>query len=88
MNPNDDSTAPKIVYPCLWVYAVIGTVQEIVHAGILAIVKDRPHTLTFSRRSKEGKYTSFHLEVRVDNEAERNSFYEQLKKIPQVRMVL
>ena len=88
MDPKDDSTKPVIVYPSIWVYAVIGSDEEVLRAGILAIVKNRQHTLQFSHRSNTSKYCSFHLETPVQNETERNALYKELKAIPTVKMVL
>ena len=82
-----DSTY-KLVYPCEWLYKVIGSDKEQLHQAITHVVKDSSCSITPSNSSKTGKYHCLNLEITVQNEEERNLIYEALKEHPQVKLVL
>lgn len=88
MDRPSEPPKPEIVYPCTWAYAIIGSNEETVHAGVLSVMAGRKYTLKFSHRSKTGKYLSFHMETRVDNELVRNALFTELRKIPGVIQVI
>jgi uncharacterized protein len=79
---------PDIDYPCPWIYKVIGIDELQLRALIAELVGDRPHDLSLSRRSAEGKYTSLRLELTVSDEADRLRIFSALTDHPTVRMVL
>jgi len=79
---------PEIQYPCRWTYAVIGLDEEDLRMAIAAVVRRREHRLSFSRHSAHKKYCSLHLELTVENEADRNRLFVSLKNQPSVKMVL
>jgi putative lipoic acid-binding regulatory protein len=82
-----DSTY-KLVYPCEWLYKVIGSDKEQLHQAITHVIKDSSCSITPSNSSKTGKYHCLNLEITVQNEEERNLIYEALKEHPQVKLVL
>ena len=82
-----DSTY-KLVYPCEWLYKVIGSDKEQLHQAITHVIKDSSCSITPSNSSKTGKYHCLNLEITVQNEEERNLIYEALKEQPQVKLVL
>jgi len=84
----DESNSPEIQYPCQWGYSIIGSGPELMQAAILAVMAGRTYDLKFANRSGKGHYCSFHMETRVETETDRNHLYDELKKIPNVRMVL
>jgi putative lipoic acid-binding regulatory protein len=82
-----DSTY-KLVYPCEWLYKVIGSDKEQLRQAITHVIKDSSCSITPSNSSKTGKYHCLNLEITVQNEEERNLIYEALKEHPQVKLVL
>jgi putative lipoic acid-binding regulatory protein len=82
-----DSTY-KLVYPCEWLYKVIGPDKEQLYQAITHVIKDSSCSITHSNSSNTGKYHCLNLEVTVQNEEERNLIYEALKEHPQVKIVL
>ncbi len=83
-----DPKKAKIVYPCLWIYVVIGTQEQVLRDHIDSVLRGRTRRVNFSKRSPGGKYVSLEVEVEVKDEAERNQFYQELKKSPDVKMIL
>jgi len=79
---------PKITYPCLWTFAVIGTSEDELRTAIRQVVGSRKHTAHFSKKSEHGKYCSLHMEMTVMSETDRNYIFEGLKSKPQIKMVL
>ena len=82
-----DSTY-ELVYPCEWLYKVIGPDREQLHQAITHVIKESSCSITPSNSSKTGKYHCLNLEITVQNEEERNLIYEALKEHPDVKVVL
>ena len=79
---------PIIEYPCAWTYAIIGWDEEDLRLAVGRIVAGRPHELKFSKRSAGGKYSSLHLEMFVNSEADRNQIFVALQNDPKIKTVL
>ncbi len=79
---------PQIQYPCLWSYKVIGADPDLVKENIEIVLKHYEVAYHEAKQSRTGKYTSFHLSVQVQDEAERNTIFDKLKNIPTVKVVL
>lgn len=84
------SPCPKLtlVYPCTWVFKVIGADPEALRGAAAEIFGDTPCTISFSNSSKTGKYQCLDLEVTVPDETTRNTFHHKLKKHAAVKLVL
>jgi hypothetical protein len=79
---------PKINYPCVWYYKIIGYDRELI-TNILPIVLEKlDYTFEESHKSKTGKYISFNFSAQVNSEEERNKIFNILKNIPTVKIVL
>ena len=78
----------KLIYPCQWLYKVIGSDQEQLQRAINQVVQDISCSITLSNSSKTGKYHCLNLEITVRNEEERNHIYTALKEHPDVKIVL
>ena len=78
----------KLIYPCQWLYKVIGADQEQLQQAIMQVVQDTSCSITPSNSSKTGKYHCLNLEITVQNEEERNRIYADLKEHPDVKVVL
>ncbi|MBU0664598.1 MAG: DUF493 domain-containing protein [Proteobacteria bacterium] len=78
---------PKITYPCVWLYKVIG---EDVSSLTKAITTVCPAQLSIaaSKTSSGGKYCSLNVEIEVADEASRLAIYQNLKNHLAVKMVL
>ena len=83
-----DSCTPKIDYPCIWQYKVIGMEREAVLAAISEHVGDVPYSLADSRMSSGGKYISMNLELTVYSDYHRLRLYQVLGDHPDVKVVL
>ena len=78
---------PDISYPCAWSYRVVGTDPAAMRQAIDAVVIV-PHTVTESRVSSGGKYTSLSVDLTVETEVQRLGFFDGLAKHPAIRVVL
>jgi len=87
---------PEIEFPTRWGYKVIGTdgasvteaVRECLALQIGAEVGVRDVTLDESRASAGGKYVSWHLQLRVESEEERDALFQALSNHDDVTMVI
>jgi len=78
----------RIIYPCQWLYKVIGVDQEQLRRVLLEIARDSVCTISSSYSSRGLKYHCLNLEVTVQSEEQRNAIFAALKAHPQVKMVL
>ena len=78
----------KLIYPCQWLYKVIGADREQLQQAITHIIQDSSCSITPSKSSKTGKYHSLNLEITVRNQEERDLIYRALKEHPHVKIVL
>ena len=76
----------KIVYPCNWIYKVIGEDAIALENDIKSLFSEKKHTYRLS--NKKGKYTSFSITVNVKSELERDAIHMILKDSPFVKMVI
>ena len=88
MNLKDDREKLQLEYPCEWNYKIIGFNQDGIQSAISEIIATKPYRVTFSNKSKKGKYLSLSLDLTVESEAERNAIYTALKNRPEIKMVL
>jgi len=77
-----------IVYPCQWSYRVIGRDREDVRQAVEGVLSGREFLLYYSKSSIGGKYHSWHIDLVVCDEDERNTLFGQLKEHPAVLMVI
>lgn len=85
---NSDKKKPKIDYPCLWLYKVIGVDEAEIRRAIIDIMKDRGYKVSLSRRSKAGKYHCLNLETEVADEQDRNKIYTALGQNACIKTIL
>ncbi len=83
-----DGCKPELAYPCRWVYKIIGRDYEMVRLAGPGVLQDRTCEISYSRSSSAGKYHSLSVEVEVESEEQRNSFYVALKEHPSVKIVM
>lgn len=86
--PGSCPDRPRIDYPCLWLFKVIGVEREAVAAAISGVVGGAEHLVTYANASSGGKYHSFNLELVVESEAHRDRLYRELSACAVVRVVL
>jgi putative lipoic acid-binding regulatory protein len=79
---------PKIDYPCVWQYKVIGMKREAMQSVISEHLGDVPYSLSESRASSGGKYISMSLEVTVYSDYHRLRTYQVLGDHPDIKVVL
>jgi putative lipoic acid-binding regulatory protein len=78
----------EIEYPCIWLYKIIGSEKNAMIMAINEIFAGSDHSLTFSNKSRTGKYISLNLEVTVHSEEARNFFFTALREHSSIKMVL
>jgi len=79
---------PIVEYPCKWSFRLIGSDMQLIRKAVEEYMNDLTYTLLHSNTSSSGKYVSLNLETVVSNENARNQIYDDLKKIPFLKMVL
>lgn len=77
-----------IIYPCQWSYRVIGRDREAVREAVETVLAGREFLLYYSKASTGGKFHSWHIDLVVVDETERNHLFCQLKGHPAVIMVI
>ena len=88
VNINDIDQKLELEYPCNWCYKVVGTEREALEQAIRDVIAEREHSLTHSKTSSGGKYTSLNLDMLVHNEEDRQFIYDALKAHQNIKMVL
>ncbi|MBU1045347.1 MAG: DUF493 domain-containing protein [Candidatus Omnitrophica bacterium] len=80
----------KMEYPCKWLYKVIGADRDKVEKALIEIIAlDKQNLkMMFSNISKNGNYLAFNVEIKVENEEQRDLIYSKLKKHPDIKAVL
>ncbi len=79
---------PEIVYPCTWIYKVIGTDCSLLKDAIVSACSPLPVTISHSQTSSKGKYHSLNAELEIPNEEVRLRIYENLKGNPVIKIIL
>lgn len=79
---------PEIIYPCDWSYRIVGTSEEEIRNGVVALLKEKLFSMELSNTSGKGTYVSLRLTTEVSSEAERIALFEAIKGLPVVKMVL
>ncbi|MFP6084294.1 DUF493 family protein [Helicobacter pylori] len=83
-----DSEKPTIIYPCLWDYRVIMTTKDTSMLKELLETYQRPFKLEFKNTSKNAKFYSFNVSIKVSNEAERNEIFQRISQVDGVVQTL
>ena len=83
-----DSCKPKIDYPCLWQYKIIGESRADITRVVEAAVQEQPYVLTDSHVSSSGRYLSMSLELTVHNDEQRLSLYRIMGDDPAIKVIL
>ncbi len=78
----------QIAYPCEWSYKIIGEDRTKMLLAVDAIINSDSMLIRESHSSRNGKYVSLEISVRVQNELERNSYFKMLADHAEIRMVL
>ncbi len=83
-----DSEKPTIIYPCLWDYRVIMTTNDTSTLKELLETYQRPFKLEFKNTSKNARFYSFNVSIKVSNEAERNEIFQKISQLDKVVQTL
>ncbi len=79
---------PHFIYPCPWIYKIIGVDEKDIKSAVAEIIRDRSFSITFSRSSENSKYHCFNVEVMVESEAHRQTILESLKAHRAIKIIL
>lgn len=78
----------ELVYPCSWVYKIIGREQDALREAIAEVVQARDCLVSVSNSSSGGKYLCLDVELVVLSAEDREAQYHAFKGHPVVVMVL
>lgn len=78
----------ELVYPCPWVYKIIGRGEDELRAAIAEIVQARECLVSLSNSSSGGKYLCLDVELVVVSAEDREAQYFAFKRHPAVVLVL
>lgn len=78
---------PKIDYPTMWEYRVIGRDEKKLNEVIAEIFGQNCELLE-GKSSSGGKFVSLIVRAMVENQEQRDRFFALLKQNPEVNMVL
>ena len=87
-NPDPDSPELELTFPCTWNYMVVVEHESHLRAALKVALADEEHRLEPSRKSKGGRYLSFHLAVEVESDERRLAIFRALHEHPAVKYVL
>ncbi|GAA8379253.1 DUF493 family protein [Helicobacter pylori] len=76
-----DLKKPTIIYPCVWDYRVIMTTNDTSVLKELLETYQRPFKLELKNTSKNAKFYSFNVSMKVSNEAERNEIFQKISQL-------
>ena len=75
-------------YPCKWIYKIIGADEDQMRCAVKEILRDRNYSISHSRSSETAKYQCLNVELLVESEIQRKAFYEALKALPSIKIIL
>lgn len=78
----------QINYPCEWSYKIIGENRAKMLLAVDSIIQSDSLLIKESHTSRNGKYSSLEIKVRVRDELERNNYFKLLAEHCEIRMVL
>jgi uncharacterized protein len=85
---DSNSERPELIYPCEWIYKVIGKDVDKLIAAIEHASLELDYEVTPSNVSKNENYFSLNFKVTVPSEAARDIIYQKLNNNKDVIMVL
>jgi len=78
----------ELVYPCAWVYKIIGRNEAGLRAAVTQVLGARECLVVPSRTSSGGKYLCLDVELVVASAEERAAAFHAFKAHPEVMLVL
>lgn len=78
---------PKIDYPTMWEYRVIGRDREKIKK-VIGEIFVKNYELIEGQSSSGGKFISLIVRVLVESQEQRDHFFMLLKQSPEINMVL
>jgi len=83
-----DSKKPEIQYPCNWEYKIIGSDVDKILSAIEKAAGGMDYTVKPSNVSRNNKYFSINVTIKVPNEVTRDIIYTSLVKNEDIKFVL
>ncbi len=77
-----------LTYPTNWEYKLITDTTDDLKNSIKELLGSRNYKLTFSKKSKNGKYDSYILSLIVHSDEDRKGIYESLKKDKNIKIII
>ena len=85
---NEKRRKIQLVYPCPWVYKIIGPDAEEMRRAVAEIIRDRSYNISHSRSSAGDKYHCLNLELLVESESHRTILFEALQAHQSIKIIL
>jgi putative lipoic acid-binding regulatory protein len=85
---NLDDKQLQIDYPLDWGYKIIGKKDEDMLLAIQEICDGRVYKYNKANKSSKGKFLSFHLQVLVHNDDDRNVLFDNFKNHKNIHFVI
>jgi len=79
---------PEINYPTYWDFTIIGRDKNKIESAIKEVFGNRKHSCTFSKVSKNGKFTSYKATCHVKSQKERDELYQKFKEHKDINYTL
>lgn len=87
-NISIDNIKPKIDYPCVWSYRVIGFSKELVLEVIEKVFDNKADVSPIEHVSSHGKYVAINCSIEVKDDCERLAYFDGLTKQHGIVMVI
>jgi len=88
VNLNELQDKLELDYPCNWSYKVIGEDIAKLESAIEKITHQRNANVKQTNKSKNGKYTTYNVQMLVHNEDDRHTLFDLFKEHCDIKIVL
>jgi putative lipoic acid-binding regulatory protein len=88
MFQSPDKSRPQIDYPTIWEYKLIGKDVDELLKVVEEVLPGLEYQVKFSNVSRNEKYYSLNVLVRVDSEVLRDILFQKFANHPEVKIVI
>ncbi len=88
MDHESSDGRPQLEYPCEWGYRVIAGQESHIRLAVHQAFGGHSVRMGEVRRSSGGRWCSVSVDTTVDNNEQRQEFFEKLRRCAGIRLVL
>jgi putative lipoic acid-binding regulatory protein len=88
MFQDSDKNRPQIDYPTIWEYKLIGKDVDDLLKVVEEVLPGLEYQVKFSNVSRNEKYYSLNVMVKVDSEVLRDILFQKFANHPEVKIVI